>query len=50
MAANYSVGVNLALNLIEKAAQVLGNDYDAERTTNIKSMHRAAQHWRWDAP
>jgi len=30
MAANYSVGVNLALNLIEKAAQVLGNDYDAE--------------------
>jgi len=30
MAANYSVGVNLALNLIERAAQVLGNDYDAE--------------------
>jgi len=30
MAANYSVGVNLALNLIEKAAQVLGNEYDAE--------------------
>jgi len=30
MAANYSVGVNLTLNLIEKAAQVLGNDYDAE--------------------
>ncbi|MDQ6969188.1 MAG: 4-hydroxy-tetrahydrodipicolinate reductase [Mariprofundus sp.] len=30
MAANYSVGVNLALNLIEKAAQVLGDDYDAE--------------------
>jgi len=30
MAANYSVGVNLALNLIEKTAQVLGNDYDAE--------------------
>ncbi len=30
MAANYSVGVNLALNLIEKAAEVLGNDYDAE--------------------
>jgi len=30
MAANYSVGVNLALNLIEKAARVLGNDYDAE--------------------
>ncbi len=30
MAANYSVGVNLALNLIEKSAQILGNDYDAE--------------------
>ena len=30
MAANYSVGVNLALNLIERAAAVLGNDYDAE--------------------
>ncbi|GAV19209.1 4-hydroxy-tetrahydrodipicolinate reductase [Mariprofundus micogutta] len=30
MAANYSVGVNLALKLIEKAAEVLGNDYDAE--------------------
>jgi len=29
-AANYSVGVNLALNLIEQAAAVLGNDYDAE--------------------
>ncbi|MFQ5344647.1 MAG: 4-hydroxy-tetrahydrodipicolinate reductase [Mariprofundus sp.] len=30
MAANYSVGVNLALSLIEKAARVLGDDYDAE--------------------
>jgi len=30
MAANYSVGVNLALNLIQQAAQVLGVDYDAE--------------------
>lgn len=30
MAANYSVGVNLTLNLIERAAQVLGEDYDAE--------------------
>ena len=30
MAANYSVGVNLALNLIQQAAQVLGTDYDAE--------------------
>jgi len=30
MAANYSVGVNLALNLIRQAATVLGNDYDAE--------------------
>jgi len=30
MAANYSVGVNLALNLIRQAASVLGDDYDAE--------------------
>ncbi|MDX8398160.1 MAG: 4-hydroxy-tetrahydrodipicolinate reductase [Mariprofundaceae bacterium] len=30
MAANYSVGVNLALNLIQQAAQVLNADYDAE--------------------
>ncbi|MDQ6973158.1 MAG: 4-hydroxy-tetrahydrodipicolinate reductase [Mariprofundaceae bacterium] len=30
MAANYSVGVNLALQLIEQAAQVLSSDYDAE--------------------
>jgi len=30
MAANYSVGVNLALSLIERAAAVLGEDYDAE--------------------
>jgi len=30
MAANYSVGVNLALNLIQQAAQVLGEGYDAE--------------------
>ncbi|MDQ6990175.1 MAG: 4-hydroxy-tetrahydrodipicolinate reductase [Mariprofundaceae bacterium] len=30
MAANYSVGVNLALSLIQQAAQVLGADYDAE--------------------
>lgn len=30
MAANYSVGVTLALNLIRQAAEVLGPDYDAE--------------------
>jgi len=30
LAANYSVGVNLALNLIQQAAQVLAEDYDAE--------------------
>ncbi len=30
MAANYSVGVNLALNLIKQAAEILGPDYDAE--------------------
>ncbi|HIP06753.1 MAG TPA: 4-hydroxy-tetrahydrodipicolinate reductase [Mariprofundaceae bacterium] len=30
VAANYSVGVNLALNLIQQAAEVLNADYDAE--------------------
>jgi len=30
VAANYSVGVNLALNLIQQAAEVLSADYDAE--------------------
>jgi len=30
MAANFSVGVNLVLQLIEQAAGVLGDDYDAE--------------------
>ena len=30
VAANYSVGVNLALNLIQQAAKVLNADYDAE--------------------
>jgi len=30
IAANYSVGVNLALQLIRQAAQVLGSEYDAE--------------------
>jgi 4-hydroxy-tetrahydrodipicolinate reductase len=30
IAANYSVGVNLALDLIKQAAQVLAEDYDAE--------------------
>lgn len=30
MAANYSVGVNLALQLIKQAAAVLGDEYDAE--------------------
>jgi len=30
MAANYSVGVNLALSLIQQAAHVLATDYDAE--------------------
>ena len=30
VAANYSVGVNLALSLIQQAAKVLNADYDAE--------------------
>lgn len=30
MAANYSVGVNLVLNLVKQTAEILGPDYDAE--------------------
>jgi len=43
MAANYSVGVNLALNLIEQAAKVLGDDYDAE-------IYEAHHQHKVDAP
>jgi 4-hydroxy-tetrahydrodipicolinate reductase len=43
MAANYSVGVNLALNLIEQAAKVLGEDYDAE-------IYEAHHQHKVDAP
>ncbi|RMH61876.1 MAG: 4-hydroxy-tetrahydrodipicolinate reductase [Zetaproteobacteria bacterium] len=43
MAANYSVGVNLALNLIRQAARVLGDDYDAE-------IYEAHHRHKVDAP
>ena len=43
MAANYSVGVNLALNLIEQAAKVLGEGYDAE-------IYEAHHQHKVDAP
>ncbi len=43
MAANYSVGVNLALNLIRQAAGVLGSDYDAE-------IYEAHHRHKVDAP
>jgi len=43
MAANYSVGVNLALNLIKQAAEVLGPDYDAE-------IYEAHHKHKMDAP
>jgi 4-hydroxy-tetrahydrodipicolinate reductase len=43
MAANYSVGVNLALQLIRKAAEVLGSDYDAE-------IYEAHHRHKVDAP
>lgn len=43
MAANYSVGVNLALQLIRKAAEVLGPDYDAE-------IYEAHHRHKVDAP
>ncbi len=40
---NMSIGVNLLFNLAEKAARVLGRDYDAE----IIEMHHK---WKKDAP
>jgi 4-hydroxy-tetrahydrodipicolinate reductase len=43
MAANYSVGVNLALSLIKRAARVLGDDYDAE-------IFEAHHRYKVDAP
>ena len=43
VAANYSVGVNLALNLIQQAAKVLNTDYDAE-------IYEAHQKHKVDAP
>ncbi len=42
-AANMSVGVNLCLNLLEKAATVLGDDYDVEI---VEAHHR----YKVDAP
>ncbi|MFQ5581096.1 MAG: 4-hydroxy-tetrahydrodipicolinate reductase [Mariprofundaceae bacterium] len=43
MAANYSVGVNLALQLIRQAASVLGPEYDAE-------IYEAHHRHKVDAP
>ena len=40
---NYSLGVNLLLELVSRAAQVLGPDYDIE----ITEMHHK---WKKDAP
>ena len=40
---NYSLGVNLLLELVERAAKVLGPDYDIE----ITEMHHK---WKKDAP
>ena len=40
---NYSLGVNLILELVERAAKVLGPDYDIE----ITEMHHK---WKKDAP
>ena len=42
-AANYSLGVNLLLNLVEQAARVLGEDFDIE----VLEMHH---HHKVDAP
>ena len=40
---NMSIGVNLLFNLAQKAARVLGRDYDTE----IVEMHHK---WKKDAP
>jgi len=42
-AANYSIGVNLTLSLLEKAASALGDDYDVE-------VIEAHHHHKVDAP
>lgn len=42
-AANFSTGVNVCLNLLEKAAQTLGNDYDVE-------VYEAHHRHKVDAP
>jgi len=42
-AANFSTGVNVCLNLLQKAAEVLGDDYDVE-------IHEAHHRHKVDAP
>lgn len=42
-AANFSTGVNVCLNLLEKAAQALGDDYDVE-------VYEAHHRYKVDAP
>ena len=42
-AANFSTGVNVSLNLLEKAAQILGDDYDVE-------VYEAHHRHKVDAP
>jgi 4-hydroxy-tetrahydrodipicolinate reductase len=42
-AANFSTGVNVCLNLLEKAAQILGDDYDVE-------IYEAHHRHKVDAP
>lgn len=49
-AANFSVGVNLSLKLLDMAARVLGDDVDIEiieRTTGTRSMRRRVLHCAW---
>lgn len=49
-AANFSVGVNVMLKLLEKATQVMGDYTDIEiieHIIDIKSMRRQAPRWRW---
>lgn len=49
-AANFSVGVNLVLKLLEKAAKVMGSTQilrSLKRTTAIKWMRPPEPRWRW---
>lgn len=50
-AANFSVGVNVMLKLLEKAAKVMGTTPISKllkHIIDIKLMRRQAPHWQWE--